>query len=141
MSRGLDSSEVPWFFVFQEAGFMLSVFQELGWRPVAEGRMAPFPVVEHLDALAHATIAALSTGVPTISIAYSVKARGINRDLFGHEDVVLPTPSVSATTLGEHLQYLMEKENLMKERLADRIPAYRQAIDSAIGAVAELIHG
>jgi len=94
-----------------------------------------------IGARTHATIAALSTGVPTISIAYSVKARGINRDLFGHEDVVLPTPSVSATTLGEHLQYLIENETLLKERLADRIPAYKQVIDSAIGAVAELIHG
>lgn len=120
---------------------MLSVFQGLGWRPVAEDPMVPFPAVEHLDALAHATIAALSTGVPTISIAYSVKARGINRDLFDHENVLRPTPSVSATTLGGHLQYLIKHENLLKERLADRIPAYRQAIDSAIGAVAELIHG
>ena len=36
-----------------------------------------------VGARTHATIAALSSGVPTISISYSVKARGINRDLFG----------------------------------------------------------
>ena len=33
----------------------------------------------------HATIAAYSTGVPTIVISYSVKSRGIARDLFGDE--------------------------------------------------------
>ena len=32
----------------------------------------------------HSTIAALSTGVPTLSLAYSVKAWGINEDVFGH---------------------------------------------------------
>jgi colanic acid/amylovoran biosynthesis protein len=31
----------------------------------------------------HATIAGFSSGVPTISLAYSQKAHGINRDLFG----------------------------------------------------------
>jgi polysaccharide pyruvyl transferase WcaK-like protein len=38
-----------------------------------------------IGARTHATVAAFSTGVPTISIAYSKKARGINRDIFGHE--------------------------------------------------------
>lgn len=34
----------------------------------------------------HATIAAFSTGVPCISFAYSVKARGLNKDIFGTTD-------------------------------------------------------
>lgn len=39
-----------------------------------------------VGARTHATIAAYSTCVPTLSIGYSVKARGIARDLFGKED-------------------------------------------------------
>ena len=37
----------------------------------------------------HATIAAFSTYVPTLSLAYSAKASGINDDLFGTQDYCL----------------------------------------------------
>jgi colanic acid/amylovoran biosynthesis protein len=43
-----------------------------------------------MGARTHATIAALSSKVPTVSIAYSQKAKGINLDLFGDEPVVIP---------------------------------------------------
>jgi colanic acid/amylovoran biosynthesis protein len=36
-----------------------------------------------IGARTRATIAALSSGIPTVSIAYGVKAKGINKDLFG----------------------------------------------------------
>lgn len=39
-----------------------------------------------VGARTHATIAAYSTGVPTLAIGYSIKARGIARDLFGNEE-------------------------------------------------------
>src|SRR3546814_7153574 len=42
-----------------------------------------------IGARTHATIAGMSSTVPTISISYSIKARGINRDLFGDLPVVL----------------------------------------------------
>jgi colanic acid/amylovoran biosynthesis protein len=94
-----------------------------------------------IGARTHATIAALSTGVPTISISYSVKARGINRDLFGHEDVVLPTPSMSARSLEQGLQYLIENESGLKQSLAERIPTYRQHLASVTKRALGLIYG
>lgn len=54
----------------------------------------------------HATIAGFSSGVPTLSIAYSVKAKGINRDLFGDERYVLETPRLSRDTLWSGLELL-----------------------------------
>lgn len=39
-----------------------------------------------VGARTHATVAAYSSGVPTLSVGYSVKARGIARDLFGSEE-------------------------------------------------------
>jgi colanic acid/amylovoran biosynthesis protein len=42
-----------------------------------------------IAARTHATIAGFSTCVPTVSLAYSVKAFGINEDLFGHTDYVV----------------------------------------------------
>lgn len=48
-----------------------------------------------VGARTHATIASYSTYVPTIAIGYSVKARGIARDLFGTEEgYVLPVQSI-----------------------------------------------
>jgi len=37
----------------------------------------------------HSTIAALSSRVPTLSLSYSVKAVGINQDIFGHQGFVI----------------------------------------------------
>lgn len=78
-----------------------------------------------IGARTHATIGAMSQGVPTISIAYSVKAVGINRDLLGEEDVVLPTPKVSSTTLIAALNRLFEREVAIRSLLAERIPLWR----------------
>lgn len=48
-----------------------------------------------VGARTHATIAAYSTGVPTLVVGYSVKARGIARDLFGTENgYVLPVQNL-----------------------------------------------
>lgn len=78
-----------------------------------------------IGARTHATIAAFSTVVPTVSIAYSVKAKGINRDLFGHIDYVLDTPKVTAQALHQHLQVLRTQETTLKAQLAQVMPAVR----------------
>lgn len=44
-----------------------------------------------IGARTHATIAAYSTCVPTLVVGYSVKAKGIAKDLFGtYENYVIP---------------------------------------------------
>lgn len=80
-----------------------------------------------IGARTHATIAAMSTGVPCTSIAYSVKARGINRDLFGHEDFVLPTPEVSEASLWLHLNRLISQELQIKQLSQQKLPAWKAA--------------
>lgn len=89
----------------------------------------------------HATIAALSSHVPTISIAYSIKARGINRDLFGNEDVVLATPSLSAGALARSLDYLNKHEGDIKQTLANRMLDYKQILKIATEEIKGQIHG
>lgn len=92
-----------------------------------------------MGARTHATVAAFSTGVPTTSIAYSVKAKGINRDLFGHTDFVLDTPAVTRQTLAEHLALLQRDETAIRAFLAGRIPEVRaqsrRAADVALAAL------
>lgn len=79
----------------------------------------------------HASIAAYSTQVPTLVVGYSVKARGIARDIFGTEDnYVLP---VQAMTQPEELtnafQWLMEHENVIREHYQLFMPEYISRID------------
>jgi len=73
-----------------------------------------------IGARTHSTIAALSSGVPTTSIAYSVKAKGINRDLFGHTDYVLETPDVSSQSLSSALDSLISNETAIRTRLKEQ---------------------
>lgn len=78
-----------------------------------------------IGARTHATIGAISQGVPTISIAYSVKAVGINRDLFGEREVVLPTPMVSFETLDGALDRLLAQEVELRAIIAEKMPVWR----------------
>src|SRR5690606_34902747 len=84
-----------------------------------------------IGARTHSTIAALSAGVPTISIAYSVKARGINRDIFGEEWMVIPTARLSKESLLIALDQLVEREKELKVRLNIVVPDLQGSVVSA----------
>lgn len=88
-----------------------------------------------IGARTHATVASLSQLVPTCSIAYSVKALGINRDLLGDTRYVLPTPEVNSATLWSHLEALMEGEADIKALLGQRIPEWKRKARAAIDRV------
>src|SRR3546814_13436250 len=78
-----------------------------------------------IGARTHATIAAMSSTVPTISISYSIKARGINRDLFCDLPVVLETPSLNLQPLTEKLELLQSEAKRIKEILEKTLPEMR----------------
>lgn len=88
-----------------------------------------------IGARTHSTIAALSSGVPTISITYSVKARGINRDIFGDEWMVVPTPQLSCASLTTAFGQLVEREEEVRARLNVAIPKLQESIISAATAL------
>ncbi|WP_027469080.1 polysaccharide pyruvyl transferase family protein [Deefgea rivuli] len=85
-----------------------------------------------IGARTHATIAAFSTLVPTISIAYSVKAKGINNDLFGDSTYVLDTPDVSFDSLVSSLQLLEKNDAIMREKLSLSVPIMRERARSGV---------
>jgi len=74
----------------------------------------------------HSTIAAWSRGVPTTTFAYSTKANGLNKDLFGSLDYVLQTPQIRRDTLWTAFARLVEHEQAIRALLADRIPEWRR---------------
>lgn len=73
-----------------------------------------------IGARTHSTIAALSSAVPTISIAYSIKAKGINHDIFGNNRYVLNTPDVASPTLIKMLTQLLIEEQALRAFLKDK---------------------
>jgi colanic acid/amylovoran biosynthesis protein len=79
-----------------------------------------------MGARTHATIAALSQAVPTTSIAYSIKAKGINHGLFGHLDYVLETPKVTQQSLRQHFDLLERDRVKISNELQERLPKWKQ---------------
>ena len=79
-----------------------------------------------IGARTHSTIAAYSSCVPTLVVGYSVKARGIARDLFGTEEkYVLPVQLLQTSdALIEAYEWLSGQETLIRERLKKVIPQY-----------------
>jgi colanic acid/amylovoran biosynthesis protein len=82
----------------------------------------------------HATIAALSSFVPTLSISYSVKSHGINRDVFGHEDYVRHARGLTANYLYDKVHHLLRERANIRRELQGRIPAIQdRARENAVG--------
>lgn len=81
-----------------------------------------------IGARTHATIAAYSTEVPTLVIGYSVKSRGIAKDLFGSDDkYVCPIQSISVDDdLISSYDWLEENAMKIKMKLHDIIPEYKE---------------
>lgn len=88
-----------------------------------------------IGARTHATIAAYSTCVPTLVVGYSVKSRGIAKDLFGtHEKYVLPVQQIQdSAELNKHFRWMMENEDTIRRHLADIMPEYTEKARSAAG--------
>lgn len=79
-----------------------------------------------VGARTHATIAAYSTCVPTLVLGYSVKSRGIARDLFGSEEhYVLQVQGLkSSDELANGFSWLMEHEADIRTHLQAVMPEY-----------------
>jgi len=79
-----------------------------------------------IGARAHSIIASLSSYVPSISISYSSKTYGINKDIFGHTDYVLSIRELNHTSLMERFNLLQSHRSEVIKKLRRRIPAFRR---------------
>ena len=72
-----------------------------------------------IGARTHATIAAYSSGIPTLVVGYSVKARGIAKDLFGKEDgYVIPVQLLKhEDDIKTELKKIIGRENEIRKAL------------------------
>lgn len=78
----------------------------------------------------HASIAAYSEQVPTLVVGYSVKARGIAKDLFGtDENYVIPVQSLSSmNSLVNAFAFLIKSEKQNLQLLNIIIPEYKEKV-------------
>lgn len=80
-----------------------------------------------IAARTHASIAAYSTCVPTLVVGYSVKAKGIAKDIFGtYENYVLPVQSLThEDDLTNAFDWIYKNEDQIRKHLQAMMPEYR----------------
>lgn len=90
----------------------------------------------------HATLASLSAHVPTIFLGYSLKYRGIARDVFGHQDWLIPVDSLAPGTLADRFAELLREQDNVRRALAAVMPeVLRRAEDAADYAAEAMSRG
>ena len=75
-----------------------------------------------VGARTHSTIAALSSCIPCLSLAYSRKAWGINELVFGHCDWVLSPKDLCPERLCERVTVLKRNSNQVRLYLSNKMP-------------------
>lgn len=93
-----------------------------------------------IGARTHATIAAYSSCIPTIVLGYSVKSKGIARDLFGEEKLVLDIEEISdSNKLKNKFDEMIGEEELLKKKLEQSIPNIKEMAYKAVEHLHELV--
>lgn len=95
-----------------------------------------------VGARTHSIIAAYSTGVPAIALGYSVKAKGIARDLFGSEEnLVLPVQTFDDPQLAiGAFEYLVAHEGEIKGIYEERLEAYKEKAKESVSYLKKLMN-
>lgn len=96
-----------------------------------------------VTARTHASIAGYSSAVPTLVIGYSIKARGIARDLFGAEEGhLIPVQELrSADQLICAYDAMLAREEEERAFLKERLPVYTAGAGEIVREVMALAKG
>ncbi len=85
-----------------------------------------------IGARTHATIAAYSSQVPTMVLGYSIKSKGISKDIFGDVKLVLDIKETSdAQKLIARFEEMKSEESELREILKTRIPEIKKESEKA----------
>ena len=93
-----------------------------------------------IGARTHTTIASLSSCVPTLSIAYSRKAYGINKLIFDHTDYVLPIAELDEALLMAKFDLLRDNRDKIAHQLAQQLPKVKRMANRGGEYLAEVLH-
>lgn len=75
----------------------------------------------------HSTIAALSSGVPTLSFAYSIKAQGINQDIFGNTQYCLDPSHLDPEAVSKQMLSMLDSSTIIGKELRRKITEIQNA--------------
>ncbi len=93
-----------------------------------------------IGARTHATIAAYSCLVPTMVLGYSVKSKGIAKDIFGEEKLVLDLSEISdVEKLIVKFEEMKSEELDLREKLKNRIPEIVKRAETARDYIMNII--
>ncbi|MTP79569.1 hypothetical protein GMB70_13015 [Turicibacter sanguinis] len=94
-----------------------------------------------IGARTHATIAAYSTCVPTLVIGYSIKARGIAKDLFGDSTgLILPVQNLeNEEQLIEIVMNFIDRKDELRNQLNLIMPNYKLRAYESINIINNLL--
>lgn len=68
----------------------------------------------------HSTIASFSTSVPTISLGYSIKSKGLNLQMYGNEDFLVYKKDINAQRIIDVYKNIMKQETQVRQALKER---------------------
>lgn len=88
-----------------------------------------------ITARTHASIAAYSTAIPTFVVGYSVKSKGIAKDIFGsYDNYVVPVSELTELNeLTTAFKWMLENESKIKEHLKEKMPSFEANINNNEG--------
>ncbi|MCR8635390.1 polysaccharide pyruvyl transferase family protein [Paenibacillus radicis (ex Xue et al. 2023)] len=93
-----------------------------------------------VGARTHATIAAYSNFVPTMVLGYSVKSKGISKDIFGEEKLVLSIDEISnSSKLKSKFDEMVREEKEIRRKLQKSIPNIKKMSYKAVEYLDKLI--
>ncbi len=87
----------------------------------------------------HSTIAGMSSCTPTLSLSYSVKAIGINQDVFGHQDFCKSVKTISVDEFAETMSSMLKNADGIRAGLETTIPQTKARAQSAGALLAQVL--
>ncbi len=80
----------------------------------------------------HATIAAYSSGVPTLALAYSLKASGLNDELFGSDEFLLEAKNFNLEKILDKFNYLVRYSSKARAHLFEKKKVFKGKIHEGV---------
>ncbi len=84
-----------------------------------------------LGSRTHSVISALSSGLPTLSIVYSIKGMGINRDFYGNDNFSIEKDRLRPDAIVQKIKELIKEQIAIKEQINSVLPKVKKlALDA-----------
>ena len=82
-----------------------------------------------IGARMHSTIASLSSNIPTISISYSIKSKGINEMIFENQRLVLNCNEINHFNLINKIDYILKNEEYLRKNMVNKNKSIRKLLN------------